>query len=112
VKLKKLSLATSKGYEIVGVIENGKYDSLTESPWTAMFLPLAQNPDSDTSLVVRSQLPPGEIVTELRQVLTKIDPSVPFTFESWSDALAFALFPARVATAILGSWGFWRRCSR
>src|ERR1700736_901286 len=71
-----------------------------------MFFPLAQNPDSDTSLVVRSQLPPGEIVTELRQVLTQIDPSLPFTFESWSDALAFALFPARVATATLGVMGF------
>jgi ABC-type antimicrobial peptide transport system permease subunit len=57
-----------------------------------MFFPLAQNPDSDTSLVVRSQLPPGE--------------SVPFTFETWSDALACALFPARVATAILGVMGF------
>jgi predicted permease len=102
----RFMMADKVSYEIVGVIENGKYDSLTESPWAAMFFPLAQNPDSDTSLVVRSPLPPGEIVTALRQVLTKIDPSVPFTFESWPDALAFALFPARAATATLGAMGF------
>ena len=99
-------MADKVSYEIVGVVENGKYDSLTESPWAAMFFPLGQNPDSDTSLVVRSQLSPGEIVPELRQVLTEIDPSLPFTFHSWPDALAFVLFPARVATATLGVMGF------
>jgi hypothetical protein len=41
-------------YEIVGVVENGKYDSLTENPWAAVFFPLPQNPESDTSLMVRS----------------------------------------------------------
>src|SRR5213080_2495967 len=47
--------------EIVGVVENGKYDSLTETPWAAVFFPLEQNPNSYTSLVLRSQLPPSEI---------------------------------------------------
>ena len=91
--------------EIVGVVENGKYESLTESPWAAMFFPLDQNPDTDTSLVVRSQLPPGEIVPALHGVLAQIDPSLPFVFHSWPDALAFVLFPARVATASLGVMG-------
>src|SRR5437016_10912287 len=70
-----------------------------------MFFPLEQNPDSDTALVVRSQLSPGEIVPKLSQVLAQIDPSLPFTFHSWSDALGFVLFPARVATASLGVMG-------
>ncbi len=34
-----------------------------------------------------------------------MDPSLPFTFESWPDALAFVLFPTRVATASLGVMG-------
>ncbi|MBV9179984.1 MAG: ABC transporter permease, partial [Acidobacteria bacterium] len=36
-------------HEIVGVVEDGKYDSLTESPWAAMYFPLQQSPDTDTS---------------------------------------------------------------
>jgi predicted permease len=92
-------------YEIVGVVENGKYESLTESAWAAMFFPLDQNPDSDTSLVVRSQLTPGEIVPELKRALAQIEPSLPFVFHSWPDALAFVLFPARAATASLGVMG-------
>jgi len=92
-------------YEIVGVVENGKYDSLTETPWAAMFLPLDQSPDSDTSLVVRSPLPEAEIVPEVRRRLAQIDPSLPFVFHSRPDELAFVLFPARVATATLGVMG-------
>jgi predicted permease len=98
-------MADKTPYQIVGVVENGKYDSLTESPWAAMFLPLEQNPDTDTSLVVRSQLPSGELVLQLRELLARIDPSVPFTFHTWSDALGFVLFPAQMATASLGVIG-------
>ena len=92
-------------YEIVGVVENGKYDSLTESPWAAMFFPVSQNPDSDTTLVVRSDLPTSEIAPVLSRKLAAIDPSLPFTIQSWREALALVLFPARVATASLGAMG-------
>jgi ABC-type antimicrobial peptide transport system permease subunit len=94
-----------KSYEIVGVIEDGKYDSLTESPWPAMFFPVAQNPDTATTLVVRSELPTSEIAPVLSRKLADLDPSLPFTIHSWPQALAFVLFPARVATASLGVMG-------
>lgn len=92
-------------YEIVGVVENGKYDSLTETPWAAMFFPFEEMPNSYTSLIIRSPLPPSELVPELRRVLAQIDSSLPFVFHTWSDALAFVEFPARAATASLGVMG-------
>ena len=70
-----------------------------------MFFPVEQNPDSDTSLILRSAMPKGDLVPQLSRVLAQIDPSLPFTFQSWPDALAFVLFPARVATASLGVMG-------
>jgi len=91
--------------EIVGIVEDGKYDSLTESPRAAMFFPLDQFPDTDTSLVVRSQLPPSDIAPSLRKTLAQIDPSLPFVIHTWSDALAFVQFPARIATATVGVMG-------
>jgi predicted permease len=91
--------------EIVGIIEDGKYDSLTEEPWAAMFFPLNQFPDTDTTLVVRSQLHPSEIVPSLRKTLAQIDPSLPFVIQTWPDALAFVQFPARIATATIGVMG-------
>jgi predicted permease len=101
----RFALGEKFSYEIVGVVENGKYDSLTETPSAAVFFPLEQNPDSDTSLVVRSPLPEAEIVPEVRRRLAQIDPSLPFVLHSWPDALAFVLFPARAATATLGVMG-------
>jgi ABC-type antimicrobial peptide transport system permease subunit len=50
-------------------------------------------------------LPFGELVPGLTQALARIDPSLPFTFHTWPDALGFVLFPARVATASLGVMG-------
>jgi ABC-type antimicrobial peptide transport system permease subunit len=92
-------------YEIVGIVEDGKYDSLTESPQAAMFFPLAQNADSDTTVIVRSVLPPAEAARALLRALTSIDPDLPFTTRSWPDALGVMYFPARVATASLGVMG-------
>jgi predicted permease len=91
--------------EIVGVIEDGKYDSITEAPQAAMFFPLAQVSASDTTLVVRSALPAAQIAPALNRVLRRIDSSLPFTIQSWPDALALVLFPARVATAALSVMG-------
>jgi ABC-type antimicrobial peptide transport system permease subunit len=59
----------------------------------------------DTTVVVRSQLTPSETAAALNQVLASVDPSLPFTLSSWPQALAFVLFPARVATAALGVMG-------
>jgi len=97
--------ADKRTVEIVGVVEDGKYDSLTEAPEAAMFLPLAQIREGDTTLVLRSQLPPAEIAAAAHRLMTGIDSSLPLTIEPWPDALALVLFPARVATVALSVMG-------
>jgi predicted permease len=92
-------------YEIVGIVEDGKYDSLTESPQAAMFFPLPQNADSDTTVIVRSALPPAEVARALSRTLATVDPDLPFTVRSWPDELGVMYFPARVATVSLGVMG-------
>lgn len=92
-------------YEVVGVVEDGKYDSLTEDPQPAMYWPLGQHNENDTTLVVRSQRSPAEMAAALSTMMNKIDPSLPVTIESWPNALALVLFPARAATVALGILG-------
>ncbi|HMD30772.1 MAG TPA: FtsX-like permease family protein, partial [Candidatus Acidoferrales bacterium] len=65
----------------------------------------AQAKEGDTTIVLRSQLPEGEIADAIRRVVSGIDSSLPLTVESWPDALALVRFPARVATAALGVMG-------
>ena len=45
-------------------------------------------------------------------MLAGVDPSLPFTLSSWPQALAFVLFPARLATAALGVMGLLAACRR
>jgi predicted permease len=92
--------------EVVGLVEDGKYQSLTEDPQPAMFFPLTQEINDDyTVLVVRSALPPTELAAMLDRTLSNIDRNLPLTLHSWRDALDLAFFPARAATAALGIMG-------
>jgi predicted permease len=92
-------------YQIVGVVENGKYEVLTEDPSPAMFFPLAQSHEANTILIVRSDLPPADLASSLNRMLNGIDPSMPFLLSPWPDRLSLALFPPRIATAALGVMG-------
>jgi len=92
-------------YEVIGVVEDGKYDSLTEDARPAMFWPLAQNPENEITLVVRSQRPAAEVAGAVGAMLEKTDPTLPVTIETWPDAMQLVLFPARAATVVLGVLG-------
>ncbi len=90
--------------EVVGVVEDGKYYNLIESPAAAVFVPLAQNMGSAV-LVVRSSLPPTEIAAALRGTLSRVQPNVPVTLRTWPEALERVLYPARAAAFALGVMG-------
>lgn len=100
-----LSFKKTNLYRIVGVVQDGKYQSLTEDPQPAMFFPLAQHPTSEITLVVRSHLAPAEMAAALHAKLTSIEPALPFTIRSWPTALGLVLFPAQVAAGSLGIMG-------
>ena len=101
----KLFFLSGRLMEVVGVVEDGKYHDLLESPQAAVFLSLAQNAGSEIVFVVRSLQAPNEIAAALRRTLSNIEPTVPITLRSWPDALGSVLFPARAATVTLGLMG-------
>jgi len=91
--------------EVVGVVEDGKYLEVHESPQPVVYLPLSQNEQANTVFVVRSQQPAKEMVPAIEHALNTIEPNAPVTVQSWSNALAGPLFPARAATIALGVMG-------
>lgn len=92
--------------EVVGVVEDGKYHDMAESPHPVVFLPFPQQSEqSATIFVVRSRMAPHEMAPALERALSDIEPNVPVSVESWSDQLSDALFPARAATWSLGVMG-------
>jgi predicted permease len=94
-----------KRAEVIGVVEDGKYTTLTENPMPAMFFSFLQHPSSDTFILVRSQRDPQEIAPALQRAMRGLDPALPLEIKTWNSELDSALFAARVATVALGVLG-------
>lgn len=98
--------APGKSTLIVGVVANGRYETLTEDPQPAIFWPIAQSPDSDTVLLVRSARPISEMIPALRHAIARVDPALPvFTLTTWQGSLSLITLPTRAATIALGILG-------
>jgi putative ABC transport system permease protein len=98
--------ATGKWIQIAGVVEDGKYGSLSESPGVAIFEPMAQRWSQDQTLIARSPMPETETVHLMRRAVLELDPSLTvFADGTLTSALGLALFPARMAAVVLGSFG-------
>jgi len=91
--------------EVIGVVEDGKYETLTEDPEPAMFYSYLQQPSNNTWIIVRSQRDPQEVAAALQRSLHNLDPGLPLEIKTWNSELDSALFAARVATVSLGVLG-------
>ncbi len=91
--------------QVVGIVEDGKYKTITEDPEPAAFLPILQAPSSSTWLVVRSKEDPQQLAAAMREALRNLDEAVPFRIKTWDRQLDSALFASRVATVSLGVLG-------
>ena len=91
--------------EVVGVVEDGKYHEMQESPQPVVYLPLSQSEQGHTTFVVRSYRAQNEMAAELERTLSGLDPNAPITVQSWPNAIAGTFFPARAATVAVGVMG-------
>ncbi len=91
--------------QVVGIVEDGKYNRLTEDQQPALFLPILQSPSSQTCLAVRSDRDPGQLVAAIRSTVRDLDAGLPLYIEPWNKELDTALFASRMAAMTLGVMG-------
>jgi ABC-type antimicrobial peptide transport system permease subunit len=95
--------------QIVGVVEDGKYLSLTEDQQPAMFLSSVRSPLSEAFVIVRTHPTPGrdaqQLAAAMRSKLRELDSGLPADIQSWNTLLEVVQFPSRVATMALGVLG-------
>ncbi len=95
-----------KPHEIVGLVEDGKYISLTEAPRPVIYAPSQRYYTGGVRLVARTGGDPKELVSRLRQLAQEMDPDLAIhralTLE---EHMAFPTLPARTAGVALGSFG-------
>jgi macrolide transport system ATP-binding/permease protein len=93
-------------FEVVGVTEDGKYSSLTDSQQLAIFLPAPQQYNTTTTMIVRSTLPERELISRMRQTMANLDPDLPlFGVGGLGNLLSFAFLPAHASAIALSAFG-------
>jgi len=97
--------ADIKRIEVVGLVVDGKYQNLTEEQAPAVFVPLLQEPMSQTYLVVRSNGDPQQLAAAMRGRLHDLDEALPVNIQTWTQLMTAILFPARISTVALGILG-------
>jgi len=83
-----------------GIVEDGKYNNLTEAQQPAMFLPMLQSASSQTFLVVRSDRDPGQLIAAIRSTVRGLDAGLPLYIEPWNNKCTTFYF--------LRTWPQWR----
>jgi predicted permease len=92
--------------QVVGIVENGKYLSVTEAQQPAMYLPMTQSaPLGEQWLLVRSSRDQQQLAAAVRARLRELDAGMPLDILMWKRELDFSMFPARMASLSLGVLG-------
>jgi putative ABC transport system permease protein len=64
-------------YEVIGVVSDTRFRGLKAAPRPEVFIPHAQNPYLDLSLVVRTSGDPGPMLRTVQQEIRAVDPLQP-----------------------------------
>ena len=95
--------AGSEAFLIVGVARDTKYRSLRERSRMTMYVPLAQSYRSEMDLVVRTVLPPDQIVDALRSKLRVLDNALPlYNVRTLAEHVERSLYLDRLRAQLTG----------
>jgi putative ABC transport system permease protein len=107
--LGKRLMMNGKPYEVVGVVGDGRYYSITERSRPLLYLPLAQNYRGRVTLVARTEADPGPLNFAVQQIARQLDPDLPIfnlrTMEQQMASSPMALMPMRMGATIAGVQG-------
>jgi predicted permease len=92
--------------QVIGLVKDGKYVSLTEASDPVVFRPILQDYNSTTTLVVRSRNSAAALVPRMRKEIAALDPKLPiYGAGSLESMLGFAMFPMHAAAIALTAFG-------
>ena len=92
--------------QVVGIVEDGKYQGLAEAAFPALFVPILQHPDSSVVLIARTVRPERQVAAEMRRAVQDLDPRLPvYSTASLNELLSFTYLPVRAAVISLGAFG-------
>jgi predicted permease len=101
---REINLGEGDIQRVIGVVRNGKYRTLGESPLPAVYRPIGEMPMA--TLVVRTSGDPRSLLEPIRREIQAVDPNLAATdIETIQTFMTLPLFPARVTGILLGVFG-------
>ena len=92
--------------EVIGVVKDAKYGTLTEEIRPMAFYPHSQLPDALGNLMVRFSGPSSAVVPQVRQTITRINRNLPIDdVVSLSDQIGRSLVQQRLVARLAGFFG-------
>lgn len=92
--------------EVIGVVQDGKYFSLSEEATPFTYVNLRPAEGSFLSLAVRTSGDVQSVMTAVRREIQQLDARLPvYNMQTLATHMGLSLFPARVAATLLGSFG-------
>ena len=105
---KGVSMSGSEGPfgEVVGVVRDGKYRSLTEEPTPYFYYPHLQRPATGMTVQIRTGIDPASLVPALRREVRAVAPNLPLpSITTLRQHIGIATLPQRIAAIMLAALG-------
>jgi predicted permease len=92
--------------EVVGVVKDARYTTLTEETPSMAYYPYAQRPQPLRNLVVRISGQPERVIGSIRQAIKQVNPNVPIDeVETLSDHIGRSLVQQRLIAQLASFFG-------
>jgi ABC-type antimicrobial peptide transport system permease subunit len=97
--------------QVIGIVEDGKYQALTEDPRLTIFRPILQNYSGTTYLLVRTgqagyAQAEASVAQQMDQAVRNLDPGLPlYSSGALENLLDVTYFQARAAAWVLSAFG-------
>lgn len=90
-------------YEVVGVVATVRHNGLdVEPPRPQMYFPVAQNASRDVTVLLRTTVPPTDVVGPLREAILAVDPAQPMRdAQPYNNIIGESLGGRRLSLSLL-----------
>jgi predicted permease len=90
---------------ITGVVEDAKINGVHESPEPYIYLPFAQSPNSEGTLIVETSGSPAPLTPAMRTQINAIDVRIPLGIRTMNYLMSQAFWMDRLAVGFAGTLG-------
>jgi putative ABC transport system permease protein len=94
--------------EVVGLVEDPKFESLREKAHPATFLPLGQVPPvfgEEETFELRTVIPPSRLISPVRTAIAALNKAISLQFETLAEGVNDSLVQQRVLALLSGFFG-------